>query len=498
MRRDLVLGLSLATLWFIGVWSDLLPFLYLSGRYPIGALPCWNDFAAVVADVTLLGVGFAIAGRLARRGPRWMRTLSGWALLGSLAVPANALRMHFRLAPEYWYSDLGPTLGPPALGVVTLLLLTVAARWHAKTLRVITASLTIMFPLVLITFGQAAWAITQAAGRMQCGGATGRAASLPGVAARRVLWIVYDELDYRTPFETPSDLALPTLSRFRAESLSATAATAPGDRTERSMPSYLTGLRVLESILVGRNQLHLTIEGRADVVTWAGRDTIFPKVRALGLNTGLSGFFLPYCPILGDTLTACSWQPCVTCGRLTGTFGNSLSESMWHQASELVPRYNRRRHLATFRAVQEDGMALAADPTIGMALIHLGVPHDPVIYDRKRHEFSLRAVEGDGYLHNLALVDRSLGELRDAIEAAGLWDRTTVIVLGDHGRRSPDNGMTIDDPRVPFIVKLAGQSGGVTYTRRVDLLRVHDLTLDILAGRVTTTDQLTAWLASSE
>ena len=194
-------------------------------------------------------------------------------------------------------------------------------------------------------------------------------------------------------------------------------------------------------------------------VIWAAGDTIFPKVRALGLNTGLAGFFLPYCPILGDTLTTCTWEPCVTCGRLTGVFGKSVGESMWHQVSELVPRYDRRRHLATFRGVQEAGLALAADPTIGMAVIHLGVPHDPVIYDRRRGDYSLRAVEGDGYLHNLALVDRSLGELRDAMETAGLWDRTTVIVLGDHGRRSPDNGMTIARPACAVHCQAGGRVG---------------------------------------
>jgi len=494
VRRDLLLGLSLATLWFIGVWSDLLPFLYVSGDYPIAGMPCRNDFGAVVANVTLLGLGFTCAGQLARRGPSWRRTLAGWALLGSLAVPANALRMHFRLPPEYWFGAMGPILGPLAFGVLVLLLLAVAVRWHDRMVRLVIASLTIMFPLVPLTFGQAAWAMSQAGGRLQCGEAPGRAAVLPGHASRRVLWIVYDELDYRTPFETrPSDLDLPVLDRLRAQSLSATAAIAPGDRTGRSMPSYLTGLRVRESMLVGRNELQLKIEGRADLVTWAGRDTIFPKARALGLNTGVSGFFLPYCPILGDTLTTCTWQACATCGRLTGVFGKSVGESMWHQVSELVPRYNRRRHLATFRAVQEGGVALAADPTIGMALIHLGVPHDPVIYDRKRHDYSLRAVEGDGYLHNLALVDRSLGELRDAIEAAGLWDRTTVIVLGDHGRRAPD-GMTIDDARVPFLVKLAGQCRGVTYTPRLDLLRVHDLTLEILTGRISTANDVATWL----
>ncbi len=495
MRRDLVIGLSLATLWFIGVWSDLLPFLYLSGRYPIGGLPCWNDFAAVVANVALLGMAMACAGHLARRGPARLRTVAGWALIGSLAVPVNALRMHFRLPPEYWYDELGPIAGPLVFGAFALALLAAAARWHARTVRVVAAALTIMFPLVPITFGQAAWAISMAGGRMQCGGSSGRAATLPGDAPRRVLWIVYDEFEYRTLFETrPPDLLLPALDRLRSESLSASSAIPPGDRTERSMPSYLTGLRVAESTLVGRNQLRLTVDGRADTVTWTGRDTIFPKVRAQGLNTGLAGFFLPYCAMLGDTLTTCTWQPCVTCGRLTGVFGNSLGESMWHQASELVPRYGRRRHLAAFHALQQAGVAMAGDPAIGMALVHLGLPHEPTIYDRVRGDFSLRAVEGDGYFHNLALVDRSLGELRAAIEASGVWNRTTVMVFGDHGRRSPHNGMTIHDPRVPFLVKLAGQSQGATYTTPVDLLRVHDLTLEILAGRITTVDQLAAWL----
>ncbi len=495
MRRDLAIGLSLSTLWFIGVWSDLLPFLYLSGRYPIGGLPCWNDFAAVVANVTAAGVLFACAGQLARRGPAWVRTAAGWALIGSLAVPANALRMHFRLPPEYWYGEMGPVAGPLAFGAVGLLLLAVAARWHARTVRLVVASLTIMFPLVILTFGQAAWAITQAGGRMQCGGSSGRADTLPGEAPRRVLWIVYDEFDYRTPFEDRAPgVALPQLDRLRAESFSASSAVPPGDRTERSMPSYLTGLRVTEATLIGRNRLQLKVDGSPGVSTWSGQQTLFPKARALGLNTGLAGFFLPYCAMLGDTLTRCTWQPCVTCGRLTGVFGNSVGESMWHQASELAPRYGRRRHLAAYRAVQATGLALAADPAIGMALVHLGIPHEPTIYDRARGDFSLGAVHGDEYAHNLALVDRSLGELRQALEQSGLWDRTTVMVFGDHGRRSKRNGMTIDDPRVPLIIKLAGQSEGMDYTAPVEALRVHDLTLEILAGRITTVAQVAAWL----
>ena len=131
----------------------------------------------------------------------------------------------------------------------------------------------------------------------------------------------------------------------------------PADRTERSMPAFLTGLRVGDARLVGRNQLRLQVEGRADPFVWSGADTIFAKVRALGVNTGLAGFFLPYCAMVGDSLTTCQWQPCVTCGRLTGVFGNSLGESMWHQASELGPQYGRRRHMAAFKTLQEASIA---------------------------------------------------------------------------------------------------------------------------------------------
>lgn len=493
MRRDLAIGLSLATLWFIGAWSDLLPFLYISGTYPIGALPCWNDFAAIVANVLLLGGAFAAAGHLAGRGSPRIRQLAGWALLLSLAVPANAIRMHFNTWPERWLAMLGPHLGPVAAGATALILLAVAARWHAQTVRAVVASLTIMFPLVLLTFGQAAWALAQAGGRMSCGGSAGRAEPLAGEAARRVLWIVYDELDYRAAFERrPADLSLPAFDRLRGEGLWASAALPPGDRTERSMAAFLTGLEIADARLVGRNQLRLEIAGR-DPITWTSADTLLPDVGRRGLNAGLAGFFLPYCAMIGDSLASCVWQPCVTCGRLTGVFGNSVGESMWHQASELLPQYGRRRHLAAYRTLQQAGVELAVDPAIGFAMVHLPVPHEPAIYDRARQQFVVRAPRGDGYLHNLAAADRSLAELRAAMESRGLWDRTTVMVFGDHARRRGES-RSIEDPRVPFALKLAGASRPAAYDAPLDLGRVRALTLALLDGQFRTVDEVTSWL----
>src|SRR5207249_2849325 len=88
------------------------------------------------------------------------------------------------------------------------------------------------------------------------------------------------------------------------------------------------------------------------------------------------------------------------------------------------------------------------------------------------------AREADGessYIDNLRLVDRTMAELRRAMEATGTWDRTTVLVTSDHwwrhelwrqagelAREEVPFASKVDH-RVPFILKLAGQREAVTY-----------------------------------
>ncbi|HEX7088059.1 MAG TPA: hypothetical protein VF198_16990 [Vicinamibacterales bacterium] len=92
----LAAGYSLANLVFIGVWSDLLPFLYPSDALPVGGMPCGRDFAAVVINVLAAGLPLTIAAYIAQRGTRWCAP-ADLVLLGALAVALNAVRYHFRL-----------------------------------------------------------------------------------------------------------------------------------------------------------------------------------------------------------------------------------------------------------------------------------------------------------------------------------------------------------------------------------------------------------------
>jgi arylsulfatase A-like enzyme len=133
------------------------------------------------------------------------------------------------------------------------------------------------------------------------------------------------------------------------------------------------------------------------------------------------------------------------------------------------------------------------------------VPHPVGIYDRTRHDFK---VSGESsYLDNLELSDRALGELRQAMESAGLWDSSTLVVSGDHWWRaeiwSRLDSLTEEeaavappapDHRVPFVVKLAGEKEALAYQPEMNTVLTHDLVLAVLRGEVRTPQQAAAWL----
>ena len=97
-------------------------------------------------------------------------------------------------------------------------------------------------------------------------------------------------------------------------------------------------------------------------------------------------------------------------------------------------------------------------------------------------------------LMHLALADIYLGDFRDSMTRAGLWDKTTVLVTSDHPNRL---SMEIDgkqDPRVPFLLKMAGQSGGVDYDTVLRTIVTKPLIEAILARRITTSADAIKWL----
>jgi arylsulfatase A-like enzyme len=119
-------------------------------------------------------------------------------------------------------------------------------------------------------------------------------------------------------------------------------------------------------------------------------------------------------------------------------------------------------------------------------------PGDRWIVDVNQGRRTLTAEETDHlrrlYDGNLAYADREVGELRRALEARGLWDRTVFIVAADHGEALLDHGwighnvqLYEESIRVPLIVRFPGVAGR-RVTALTDLIDVAPTIADLFGA----------------
>ena len=131
----------------------------------------------------------------------------------------------------------------------------------------------------------------------------------------------------------------------------------------------------------------------------------------------------------------------------------------------------------------------------GLILLHLPPPHTPGAYLPDPDRFTIRGLPGvASYFNNLALADRWLGKLRQAMQDAGRWDKMWVILSADHSWRTSTIYDGRRDLRVPFLIKSPGSERSVTYPREFNTVVTHDLILAALRGEISDQQQTVAWL----
>jgi hypothetical protein len=236
---------------------------------------------------------------------------------------------------------------------------------------------------------------------------------------------------------------------------------------------------------------------------------VFDSARDLGLNTALVGWFHPYGRLLNQSLTRCYWTPgWLHAGIEERSNPQPLVDAMWdrlhlqfadlpvigHLPGLFPGIYQRQEKIERFSWLRHRALEMVSDPTIGLVFIHLPIPHPPAIYSRTSGTFTPQG--RIGYLDSVALVDRTLGELRRTMERSGLWERTAVLVSADHGWRTHlwrgDAEWTSDEEAashqntsgVPFVVKLPGQTSGVVYSKPFNTILTRRLITVILNGQL--------------
>lgn len=531
--RDFGICLSLGNLCLIRRWYDL---EHLQERsvnyYRTGPADPTLLIATIIASFVIALVIWLLW-RVAQLTPSTrIKTMARGVFLALLILPLESIR-------RYWNQqagsvDWGSNLALVGLELTLVLGMFLAFRGNPRVLRAarqVAFAMILLLPALLLDFaGQRATA--------ESASAFASKAALPLLVhendsprqTRRVVWLLFDEFDQRLAFDArPAGLELPELDRLRDESLVANQTVQTASWTALAVPSLISGKSFGKAQMMDSSTLLLFTDGSKHGTDWSDQNHIFKKVRARGLNAAIVGWHHPYCRVLGDTVNRCFDMPSghPTDALLRET--HAAEEGVWgtvaflfrlqmenfrdlfrpdaNSMSNLMKQeYVQQRQQRQYFAIRDRAYRDAVDPSVEFLYAHFPAPHLYAIYDRRKKDFALSL--NTDYLDNLALVDRTVGELRLELERAGLWESTSILVSSDHGLRPDEwrgklnwteemNRLTSDgaSQTVPFILKLAGSSVPEAYGDRVSAVVSGDLMLSIAAGEVKTLEDAKAWLS---
>ncbi|BDS06312.1 heparan N-sulfatase [Oceaniferula spumae] len=88
------------------------------------------------------------------------------------------------------------------------------------------------------------------------------------------------------------------------------------------------------------------------------------------------------------------------------------------------------------------------------------------------------------YYQSCTRTDKALGKLIEALKEAGKYENTMIIYTADHGMAFPGAKTTVYEAglRVPFIVRMPGQKGGVTNDAMISHADITPSILDAAGG----------------
>ncbi|MGH9580111.1 MAG: sulfatase-like hydrolase/transferase [Terriglobales bacterium] len=483
---DVLLALSLANLTLIKVWKRLL----YSQRID---LPQWTlvDYEAVFLNLLLLTGFFWLLFALGRRSSAVFSNLRYLPFL-AIVVPLDLVRRHLDLSVAEAIRLLGKAEFA-AIGLVLAgFILYGSFRWSRSllaALQALTLIMTAFVPVVLVQAGWKSWVLFSQEDRPPRPLALS-SAQRP-VPPQRILFLLFDGLDQRLTFgNRPLGLQLPELDGLRSKALYSDHAYQPNTNTASSTVILLTGRETDESMITVPGELLVDFRDTPGFVPLSTQPNLLRQARALGYNVAVAGWFLPYCRMFGDALTGCTWRPSDLPMPQPG-----LLRSMYFQLRSVSPFELRQAHVDIYQDILQAARTAASNPQIDFTFVHWPIPHGPFVFDRQTGEFTVFSLPARSYLDNLVLVDRTIGELRQAMERAGTWDKTAILVTSDHHWRLSDTLDGRKDPRVPFILKMPGQEHARPINRRISHILVHQLVEGILKAELTDARAVEDWLS---
>jgi Sulfatase len=500
-----VIAFSFANLALLRVWTELFGFSE-QDAFEMKSLPPSSHYAACLLSLVVIAVFIWLVIRQTSRS-----SSAGWVssvlFLFACAIPLNAVRdvlgsQRFPLLRFSVVRMLGPTR-VALIGFVFVLLAGAIAIFFARPLcRFVFLFLLVSSLFTLSNVAKALWRLTHTPQQLDTGLESRSLQKRSENYQDRIVWIVFDELDERLTFEDrPAGLELPELDRFRKSSVYASAVEEAGGDTIPAVPAMITGRPITGYRELGPSRLGLRFEGSKDYVDLGTTDDVFYRASNLGSNVGIVGWGIPYCRIFASELQRCWWCESVRPDNsirgalLPATVDGLRSLFETQQFSIFGQSICLRQQIVNYLSLTRQAEGLAADSNINFAFLHMHGAHPPHVFDRKRRDFTLANRPLEGYTDSLALCDNTLGRLKLAMQKAGLWESSIVLVTSDHHSRS---SRTFDgklDHRIVFMVKLAGQHDGLTFAQSISAIVSADLVTTLLHGGLHEPGEVANWMS---
>lgn len=502
--RDYLLALSLANLCFFKQWSELLvpfpsapdPSPFQSAAY-IAASAYPATYYALMLSVILLSFLWWIPVFFARRGHH-PRAFHATQLVWLLPIVPILLRLKIDLYEQqmvfsYVYGIEKDVLGSTWFLIsIAIVLIGCAWHWNRQCVRLWRFFLLIALPFVPVTFGQSVYRLV----KMPWPSASIQHAQFEKEPARsRVVWFIFDKLDYRWLYEKPSrNSTTPALESLRQRALYATQAFPPGLDTNSSVPALYLGKPVSGPVHWSpTGELSVWIEN-AEPEPWDKQPNIFARLKSLGKQSAVAGWYVPHCRMVAKDVSDChQLDP------------HHFSKSSYHAsvANSLLSHWIDFKYLEfhsaqaqvdQFRELAKWADHIVSDPKIDLIFVHWPIPHEPWIYDSRAAKLTASPGHGLGYVDNIALMDYALSHVMERLKQSRLSDITSLIISSDHSTKLQFR--RISDERVPFMVHLARQDASLEYSEPFNTVFTGELVEAILTGRIPNNEALVAWLKS--
>jgi hypothetical protein len=488
--KDGIVALSLANVCFSTSWFTIL-FDTDWGYYNKLPVQTSSTLALLINMLGLAAMVWLVMQVWRRFQNRLLHFVLDMAFLGLLLIPADFVRTQIFHILDH---QVVMFLKQPVVVLCLLVLLALVVWQHRRATRMAGVLVAILSPLALLTLAKIGLLLFGVMHLKQADYAPVLPPPVPVSGDHpRVVWIVFDQTDYRMAFEKRAPgVQLPEFDRLRGESLFCVNACSPHEATISSMPALISGQRLSGVGVANSSDLHVQVADTGVDTTWSKLPSVFAEARALGVNTAVVGWFHPYGRVLGKGLNYCQWYPFPM---FEPARAKTVTAALRREiACIALPLHIRRFYISICQDGLKESLSLVTNNIYGLTLLHLPPPHMPGIYLPEKDQFTFWGVPTTvGYFGNLALADRELGQMRRAMETSGQWDKTWLIISTDHSL-GPYSYIGQPDTRVPFIVKPPGANEPITYSPKINTILTHDLILAILRGEITSQRELVPWL----